>query len=256
MLALISPAKKLDFAPLPTPLPATSPQFPDDARELVETARALSRGGLQRLMKLSDSLTELNYTRFKDFDLSDTTENRKQAALAFAGDTYAGLEASSLNDADLHYGQAHLRILSGLYGLLRPLDLIQPYRLEMGRRLGNHRGGDLYDYWGDKIRQAVDDTVRDHDSPTVINLASNEYFKVVRAKELKARVVTPIFKEEKQGVSKVIGLFAKRARGAMARYIIKNRIETPDALKSFAEDGYIFQEAQSSADEWVFIRKQ
>ncbi|MCW9033763.1 MAG: peroxide stress protein YaaA [Rhodospirillales bacterium] len=255
MLALISPAKKLNFDPLEKPLPSTEPAFPKEANSLVKVASKLSRPDLQRLMKLSDNLTELNFQRFKSFAKKASLDNSKQAGLAFAGDTYTGLEAPSLSEDDLLYAQNHLRILSGLYGLLRPLDIIQPYRLEMGSRLANPQGSDLYDFWGDKLRDTIDNLVADHAAPTVINLASNEYFKAARAKTMKSRVITPVFKEEKQGVTKVIGLFAKRARGTMARYIIENRLEQPEKLKSFTKDGYSYNETLSDTDNWVFVRK-
>ena len=255
MLALVSPAKKLDFSALDRPLTHTEPAFPDDTRKLVTAARRLGRGKLQRLMKLSEPLSELNYQRFRDFAAEATPGNAKQAVLAFAGDTYAGLDAASLDADDLAYAQNHLRILSGLYGLLRPLDLIQPYRLEMGSRLGTRRGADLYGFWGDKLAKAIDSTVADHPSPVVVNLASAEYFKAVPAKALRARVVTPVFKEEKNGVARVIGFVAKRARGAMVRHMIANRIETPDELKSFTGDGYRYRDRLSDGDTWVFTRR-
>ncbi len=256
MLALVSPAKKLDFDQLDRPLPHSMAVFEKDTKALVRTARQLSQTELQRLMKLSDSLSELNHKRFKSFAAVSTPDNAKQAALAFAGDTYTGLQAASLDDDDLAYAQDHLRILSGLYGLLRPLDLIQPYRLEMGRRLANPRGADLYDFWGDKLAKAIDALVADHEVPVVINLASNEYFKATKAKSLKARVITPAFKEVKDGEARVIGMFAKQARGAMARFMINNRIETPEDLQAFKEGGYKYQAKLSGGNDWVFTRKR
>ena len=255
MLALVSPAKKLDFSALDRPLAHSEPAFADDTVKLVRAARRLGRGKLQRLMKLSDSLGELNYRRFRDFADEATPDNAKQAALAFAGDTYAGLDAASLDADDLDYAQSHLRILSGLYGLLRPLDLIQPYRLEMGRRLATRRGADLYGFWGDRLAKAIDAEVAGHPSPVVVNLASSEYFKAAQASSLGARVVTPVFKEEKNGAAKVIGFVAKHARGAMARHMITRRIETPDELKSFTEGGYGYRDELSDADTWVFTRR-
>jgi cytoplasmic iron level regulating protein YaaA (DUF328/UPF0246 family) len=256
MLALISPAKKLDFNHLDRPLRHSTAVFDKDTRSLVRTARNLSRRKLQQLMNLSDGLSDLNHARYKAFADEATPDNAKQAALAFAGDTYIGLQAASLDDGDLAYAQDHLRILSGLYGLLRPLDLIQPYRLEMGRRLATRRGGDLYDFWGDKLAKAIDAQVADHEAPVVVNLASNEYFKAARPKKLKARVITPVFKEVKDGKAMTIGTFAKQARGAMARFMIKNRIETPEGLQAFKEGGYKYQAKLSSADDWVFTRKR
>jgi len=254
MLALVSPAKKLDFNEMAAPISYSQPDFLDRSAVLIEQAKKLSRADLSRLMKLSDKLTELNFQRFKAYSPPFTKSNAKQAALAFNGDTYVGLDAPSLSEDDLVYAQDHLRILSGLYGMLRPLDLIQPYRLEMGSRLKNPEGGDLYDFWGDDLAKAIDHITADHKEPVVINLASNEYFKAARPKTMKTRVITPVFKEVKDGVAKVLGLFAKRARGSMARYIITNRIETSEKLKKFNEDGYAYQADLSNDDTWVFTR--
>ena len=256
MLALVSPAKKLDFDDLAAPMPHSQPDFLARAEELVGAARKLSRADLQRLMKLSDKLTELNFQRFKAFAPPFTPSNAKQAVLAFNGDTYIGLEAASLGEEDLVYAQDHLRILSGLYGLLRPLDLIQPYRLEMGSRLRNPDGADLYEFWGDDLAEAIDEIVSGHKEPVVVNLASNEYFKAVRAKHLRARVITPVFKEVKDGEAKVLGLFAKRARGMMARYMIVNRIEEAEKLKQFNGGGYAYQDHLSDEHTWVFTRQR
>ncbi|MBC8242375.1 MAG: YaaA family protein, partial [Alphaproteobacteria bacterium] len=212
MLAIVSPAKKLDFesrARAPShPLAHTEPVFVDDAAQLVNSARKLSRAELQQLMKLSDSLTDLNYRRFKGYSPRPKPDQVKQAVMAFAGDTYTGLDAATLDDDDLAYAQDHLRIISGLYGLLRPLDMIQPYRLEMGRRLNNPRGADLYEFWGEKLAGAIDEIVGSHQANVVVNVASNEYFKAVRAKAMQARVITPVFKEIKNGEARVLGLFA------------------------------------------------
>ncbi len=256
MLAIVSPAKKLDFTPLDRQLAHSEPAFVDDAAELVKSARKLSRSELQRLMKLSDSLTDLNYQRFKGYSAMPSPDQVKQAVMAFAGDTYTGLDAATLDDDDLAYGQDHLRIISGLYGLLRPLDMIQPYRLEMGRRLSNPRGADLYDFWDDRLAGTIDEIVASHAASVVINLASNEYFKAAREKTLKARVITPVFKEIKNGEARVLGLFAKRARGSMARYTIQNRVEDPEGLKSFDTGDYAYREELSDGDTWVFTRVQ
>jgi len=256
MLALVSPAKKLVFTDLAAPIPHSQPDFIERSKVLVGAAKKLSRADLSRLMKLSENLTELNYQRFKAFAPPFTPANAKQAVLAFNGDTYVGLEAGSLSAEDLNFAQDHLRILSGLYGLLRPLDLVQPYRLEMGSRLKNPKGADLYEFWGDDLAAAIDDTVDGHGVPVVINLASNEYFKAVGAKALKARVITPVFKEVKNGEAKVLGMFAKRARGAMARYMITRRCEKPDQLKKFKDDGYAYQDHLSDDDTWVFTRQR
>ncbi len=257
MLALVSPAKKLDFSAPPKPLPHSKSDFTDETQSLVKSARRLSRPKLRKLMNLSAALTDLNYQRFQDHAPVSTPDNAKQAALAFAGDTYTGLDSASLNEGDWDFAQSHLRILSGLYGLLRPLDLIQPYRLEMKSRLATRRGKTLYDFWGDRLARAIDKVVAGHRAPVVVNLASNEYFKAVPLKSLQARAITAIFKEvddDNDGQGKVIGFFAKHARGAMARYMIQNRLENPEDLKSFSEDGYRYRDNLSDADNWVFTR--
>ena len=254
MLALVSPAKKLDFTELAAPMAHSQPDFLERSKVLIDAARKLSRAELSRLMKLSDPLTELNFQRFKAFTLPFTTANAKQAVLAFSGDTYVGFDAASVSDDDLLYAQDHLRILSGLYGLLRPLDLVQPYRLEMGSRLQNPEGSDLYDFWGDDLARAIDQAVAGHKEAVVINLASNEYFKAVRSKHMKTRVITPVFKEVKNGEAKVLGLFAKRARGMMARYMVTKRIEQSEKLKKFNDGGYAYQDHLSEPDSWVFTR--
>lgn len=255
MLALVSPAKKMDFEDLTRPVPHTDPDFFSDTKKLIKSARQLSQSELQQLMRLSDSLSELNYQRFKAFKPTQSLANAKQAALAFAGDTYTGLDTATLSDKDLDYAQDHLRILSGLYGLLRPLDLIQPYRLEMGRRLNNERGGNLYDFWGDKLAKGINKIAGEHKNSAVINLASNEYFKAAQQKAISSQIITPVFKEIKGDTAKVIGFLAKKARGTMARYIIQNRVEMPEDLKSFAQDRYKFQKNQSDENTWVFTRK-
>ena len=254
MLAIVSPAKKLDFSGLPRPLPHSTSDFAEDTRSLVKTARRLSRRKLRKLMNLSKPLAELNYQRYQDHAPLSTPDNAKQAVLAFAGDTYAGLDSASLDDDDLAFAQNHLRILSGLYGLLRPLDLIQPYRLEMGSRLATRRGKPLYDFWGNRLATAMDQAVADHESPVVINLASVEYFKVVPVKRLRARAITAVFKEVNGSHAKVIGFFAKHARGAMARFMIQNRLEHPEDLKAFDADGYTYREKLSDTNSWVFTR--
>lgn len=254
MLVLISPAKKLDFDSKPLCSAFTEPRFQKQTGELVALAKKLSRADLKRLMKLSDKLAELNYVRYQTFQPRFTPENAKQAAYAFRGDTYVGLDADTLSADDLTYAQDHLRILSGLYGLLRPLDLMQPYRLEMGTKFANPKGEDLYDFWQDTLTKAVNDDINAQNGKAVINLASNEYIKAINPSQLEADYITPHFKEIKNGVPKTIGLFAKRARGAMARYIIRNRIETPEGLKKFSEDGYQYRPDLSTARDFVFIR--
>lgn len=252
MLILLSPAKNMNFDPAPGAPRATRPQFIGDTNELSKTTKALTRGKIRSLMKLSEKLADLNYERFQAFD----GKGGKPAALAFNGDVYLGLDAKSLSGDDLKFAQDHVRILSGLYGLLRPLDGIEPYRLEMGSRLKNPRGANLYEFWGDKLGRALNAAVKAHDDPTVVNLASNEYFSAVDQKALKRRVVTPVFKEEKDGALRQLQFFAKRARGAMARWAVQNRITKADDLKRFNVDGYKFREGDSSDDLWLFTRPQ
>ncbi len=256
MLAIVSPAKKMDFDPLDRSLPMSEPDFLDDTQLLVKSAKKLSKSELQRLMKLSDSLAELNYQRFKGFSADPSPDQVKQAVMAFAGDTFVGLDAPSLSKDELVYAQDHLRILSGLYGLLRPLDMIQPYRLEMGKRLDNPRGSDLYEFWDEQLAEAIDGIVASHKAQVVVNCASNEYFKATKPKVMTSRVITPVFKEIKNGEARVLGLFAKRARGSMARYMIQNRIEDPDGIKNFDTGGYIYRDDLSEDDTWVFTREQ
>jgi cytoplasmic iron level regulating protein YaaA (DUF328/UPF0246 family) len=256
MLALISPAKKLDFETDAALAAYSQPAFLDRTEKLVKSARKLSRAQLASTMNLSDKLAELNYQRFRDFTTPFDLCNAKQAALVFNGDTYVGLEAKSLSANDMTYAQEHLRILSGLYGILRPLDLIQPYRLEMGAKFRAPGNTDLYGFWNGQLAGAIDAAVAGHKDKTVVNLASNEYFKAVDAKKLNAPVITPVFKELKDGESRVIGVFAKHARGAMARFMIRKRIETPDGLKKFSDGGYKFRPGLSDEKTWVFTRPQ
>lgn len=254
MLALVSPAKKLDFESDWMGDKHSQPALIDDAKILADVAKDMSKAELQNLMKLSDKLADLNYTRFQNFTTPFTAANARPAAYAFKGDTYVGLEAETLSDDDMDFAQDHLGILSGLYGLLRPLDLMQPYRLEMGKKLKNPRGEDLYDFWGDIITRACNDATKSHKNNSVICLASNEYIKSVKPKALDGAFITCHFKEMKDGAPKVIGLFAKRARGSMARYMIQNRIEEPESLKDFDINGYTFDKTASDAENYVFIR--
>jgi len=256
MLALISPAKKLDFETESSVAEYSQPDFLDQASALVKKARRLSRSQLAQTMKLSDSLTELNYQRFKSFSTPFDLSNAKQAALMFNGDTYVGLKADTLSNDDFAFAQDHLRILSGLYGLLRPLDLIQPYRLEMGARFKPPKGDDLYGFWDGRLAKAVTEIVADHKDSTVVNLASNEYFKALRAKTLGVPVITPVFKEVKDGQARVLGMFAKQARGMMARHMIVNRLAEPDGLKRFTDGGYEYRDDLSDEASWVFTRLQ
>ncbi len=255
MLAIISPAKKLNVSEVSRDLPQSEPMFAKNIRELMATTRELSRGDIKNLMHISDTLVELNYGRYQDFTKKSSKASAKQAIMTFAGDTYVGLQADTFDDDDMAFAQDHLRILSGLYGLLRPLDMIQAYRLEMGIRLKTEGQSDLYGFWGDKLGKMLDKEVASHKAPVLVNLASVEYFKATQPKTRKARIVTPVFKEEKEGVAKVIGIFAKQARGSMARYIIRNRLENLDDLKSFDTGDYQYQPHASDDETWVFTRK-
>ena len=252
MLIVLSPAKRLDFTEADPALPASERRFREDTASLSKTAKRQTRADLRRLMGISDDLAKLNAERFKAFD-PDSTDG-VQAAFAFAGDVYEGLKARELDPAALDWAQDHLRILSGFYGLLRPLDRIQPYRLEMGTRLKTRRGASLYDFWGDRISKQLNADADGQLDPTLVNLASQEYFGAVDARALKLPVVTPQFREEKDGESRIISFFAKKARGSMARFAIDERLERAEDLKAFDRDGYRFDKAASSEAEWIFIR--
>ncbi|MBQ0720623.1 MAG: peroxide stress protein YaaA [Gammaproteobacteria bacterium] len=256
MLMVISPAKTLDFETQPTTSEHSTPDFLDDSAELIEQLRALSPHKVSELMKISDKLGALNFDRYLSWDKHFTPDNAKQALLAFKGDVYTGLDAQSMSVADLQWAQSHLRILSGLYGLLRPLDLMQPYRLEMGTRLGNDRGKDLYQFWGGKITDQLNHLQADEKLPVLVNLASNEYFKSVQTKKLGAEIITPVFKGWKGDKYKIISFYAKKARGLMVAYIIRKRLTDVEQIKNFDSAGYVYNPAMSSASEWVFTREQ
>ncbi len=256
MLTLLSPAKNLNFDPVPAAPRATKPVFLDDVSALSETTRKLTKFKIKNLMGVSEKLVDLNYARFQAFETAPKAKHTKQAALAFNGEVYLGLDAKTLSAEDLKFAQDHLRILSGLYGLLRPLDAIQPYRLEMGSRLKNPRGTNLYDFWGPSLAQEINKILKRHDDPTVVNLASNEYFSAVDKDTLQANVITPVFKEEKDGRLRSLMFFAKRARGMMARWAIENRLENVEDLKSFTGNDYRFSDGDSKGNVWVFKRPQ
>ena len=252
MLVVVSPAKSLDMDPVD--IAATAPDFQDDAVRLSKTARNLSLKDLKGLMSISDDLARLNRDRFQAFAAEPSADVTKPAALAFNGDTYQGLEAKTLTEDDLVWAQDHLRILSGLYGLLRPLDAIQPYRLEMGSRLKTRRGISLYDYWGGTIAKALNVQAAAVQTGTLVNCASQEYFGAADNKALNLRVITPVFMEVKDDKPRIVSFFAKRARGAMARYMVENRATEPDDIKSFASGGYAYDPDLSAGDKWVFLR--
>ena len=253
MIVIISPAKRLDFD-AGTIGKRSVPIFLEDANHLATQLRKLSSEELQKLMSVSAKIADLNTDRFKVWDRSTTTKKAKQALLAFNGDVYSGLDATTFDAQDFDFAQKHLHILSGLYGVLKPLDMIQPYRLEMGTRLKNKQGEDLYDFWGSRITEAIDAELKKMDEAVLVNLASNEYFRSIILDHLGAGIITPIFKEKKNGAYKVISFVAKRARGMMTRYIIKNRIKTPELLKQFCEGGYRYSSELSQETQWVFTR--
>jgi len=249
MLVVVSPAKKLNMDPVDD-ITVSKPDFPKQTSELVDAARQLSSEDLQQLMGLSPVLAELNRERFAAFG----TQVTKPAALAFAGDTYQGLESASLDSDEMAWAQNHLRILSGLYGLLRPLDAIEPYRLEMGSRLETARGKTLYAFWGEQIAKALNVQAEATGTEVLVNCSSQEYFKAVDVSALVPEVITPVFMESKDGRDKVVSFFAKKARGAMARHIIQNRLTDPEGLKDFSMGGYQFQPEQSDDRQFVFLR--
>ena len=257
MLALLSPAKSLDFSAPAVQFQSTQPVLMKDANSLMRTARGLSQKNLRELMNLSPALAKLNYERYRSFELPFDDANSLPAGLTFDGAVYKGLDARSMSRDDLQWSQNHLAILSGLFGLLRPLDLIQPYRLEMGARLKTRRGQTLYAFWGDRIVKEIRRIVADHDDPTVVNLASGEYIKAIRPGKYGAAMVECVFEDwklrEDEGL--VIGFLAKFARGAMARFMITERIDRVDGLKDFQLDRYAFQPARSTDNRWVFSRK-
>ncbi|KUJ78914.1 peroxide stress protein YaaA [Ruegeria profundi] len=252
MLVVISPAKRLDWAE--RDVEVTQPDFQDDAIRLAKTARNLTLGDLKKLMDLSDDLARLNRDRYREFELTPGADQTRPAALAFAGDTYQGLEAASLDADEMAWAQDHLRILSGLYGVLRPLDAIQAYRLEMGSKLKTRRGKNLYEYWRDQLSKALNAQAQQIESKVLINCASQEYFGAVDPKALKLRVITPVFMEDKAGTPKIVSFFAKKARGAMARYIIQHRLTDPKALLDFDTGGYEYRPDLSEEDKPVFLR--
>jgi hypothetical protein len=253
MLIVLSPAKSLDLDTAPTTKLSTTPDFIDRASQLIAVLRDRSPGQIGELMSISDALAVLNVSRYAHWTKDHA--GARQAVMSFDGDVYTGLEARKLTPRQLDYVQAHVRILSGLYGVLRPLDLMHPYRLEMGTRLQNPRGKDLYAFWGELVTQKLNETIAANGDKALVNLASEEYFKVVKPKLLEVPVVTPVFEDWKGGKYKIISFFAKRARGMMARYAAVKGIKDPEKLKNFDADGYAFDKAVSSEKSWVFRRR-
>ena len=256
MLIVISPAKTLDYESPSATSKHSVPDFVPQSASLVERLRELTPPDIEKLMGISQKLADLNFGRYLSWSEEVSTANAKQAILAFKGDVYTGLGAETFSDTDFDYAQDHLRILSGLYGLLKPLDLMQPYRLEMGTKLSNRSGADLYHFWGDQITHAINEQLAATDTKTLVNLASNEYFKSVNTSVLDGQVVTPVFKDKKNGKYKIISFYAKKARGLMSAWIIKNRINNIQKLPDFAEAGYFFSDKDSSPKELVFLREE
>ena len=249
MLAIISPSKTQDFSECNIDIFSQTRQL-ESSNELIGILKSKSKSQISKLMSLSEKLSELNFDRFQKFKLPFTLDNAKQAILAFKGDVYNGINAPDLSSEDLEFAQSKVRMLSGLYGVVRPLDLIQPYRLEMGTKLSNAKGPNLYDYWGSEISNVLNEDEPD----LIINLASNEYFKAIDKNALNANILDIVFKEKKGETYKVIGIYAKRARGLMVNYIIRNRLDNPEALKNFSDEGYRFDKDLSSDSSWVYLR--
>jgi cytoplasmic iron level regulating protein YaaA (DUF328/UPF0246 family) len=256
MLIVLSPAKSLDYETPPSTDQHTLPIFINESAKLVSDLKKLSLQEVAELMSLSDKLAALNVARFGDWSKTFTPKNSKQALLAFNGDVYEGLDAKTLNKKGLEYAQAHVRVLSGLYGVLKPLDLMQAYRLEMGTAFKNKVGKDLYAFWGSKITEALKQELDQQKSKVLINLASDEYFKSVKPTELAYPIIAPVFQDEKAGKYKIISFYAKRARGLMTRFIIDNKIDKADDLKAFNLEGYQYAPKESATDKPVFRRKE
>jgi hypothetical protein len=256
MLIVISPAKTLDFETAPITKIHTQPEFLKESRQLVKQLKEMTPVEVSSLMKISDKLGLQNFVRFNEWKTPFTMNNAKQALLAFKGDVYSGIDAESFSTQDLKFAQKHLRILSGLYGVLRPLDLIQAYRLEMGTSLENKQSKGLYEFWASKLTDQINQDLQASKSKHLINLASKEYFKSLQADDINAEIIVPVFKDYKNGRFKIISFFAKKARGQMSAYIIRNRLKDPQELKAFNVDGYKFYKSESNKSNWVFQRKQ
>jgi cytoplasmic iron level regulating protein YaaA (DUF328/UPF0246 family) len=256
MLITLSPSKGQDFETPSQSKNHSKPESLQDSELLIRELRKIGQKDIQQLMNVSENIAKLNVDRYKSFKTPFTMKNAKQAIFAFKGDVYSGIDIEKFKEADLKYAQNHLRILSGLYGCLRPLDLIQPYRLEMKTKLRNVRGENLYQFWGDRITDELNKQLEKQKQPVLVNLASNEYFKSVKPKQLKGRLLSINFKETKDGKTRIVAIFAKRARGMMADYILRNRIEKPDEIKKFREGGYRFSRELSDDKQWTFVRPQ
>lgn len=256
MLIIISPAKTLDYQSPLAITKFTQPEMLDKSQVLIEICRELTPAQISSLMGISDKLAGLNAARFSEWQPNFTPENARQAILAFKGDVYTGMQAQDFSDADFDFAQQHLRMLSGLYGLLRPLDLMQPYRLEMGTKLANPRGADLYTFWGDQITEKLNQALEQQGDNVLINLASDEYFKVVKPAKLAGTLIKPVFLDEKNGKYKIISFYAKKARGLMSRFIIQNKLTKPEQLVDFNLEGYEFDAGLSAKNELVFKRAE
>ena len=254
MITIISPAKNLDFKSLSQTKKYSYPVFMDNSRILIKKLQKLNPKDIAKLMKVNDAIAFLNFERFLSWRTPFNIDNSKQALLAFKGQVFIGLDAKSLTENDLLYAQDHLRILSGLFGILKPLDLIQAYRLEMGTPLKNPTGKNLYKFWGSKINEVINEELAKQKSKVLINLASNEYYKAIKPKMIQGEIITPVFKEEKGNDFKVVTVYAKTARGLMSRFIIKNKIDNPEDIKAFDMAGYLFNRDLSNDKEWVFTR--
>lgn len=254
MIVLLSPAKTLDYETPDTVVDLSIPQFHMRSNQLIRILKKKSVENIKSLMHISDNLAVLNRSRYKNFSKEYTPENSKSAIMAFKGDVYTGLEAETFSEDQLQFANKHVRILSGLYGLLRPLDRMQPYRLEMGTTLENKKGTNLYHFWGDTISKALNADLKAQNSSTIVNLASNEYYKAVDKKKLKANVIDVDFREDKDGELKFVSFFAKKARGTMTKFIIENNITNPSDLRGFDYDGYRYEENGSKEEQLLFVR--
>jgi len=254
MLIIISPAKTMDSNPVKLNTPASQPDFLPDSLEIVNVLKKYSPKRISTLMKINPKLSQLNFERYQEWELPFNEHNAKPAIYSFKGDVYNGIKIEEYTDSDLEHAQESLRILSGLYGVLRPLDLIQPYRLEMGTKLKVKRKKDLYNFWGKKLMNNLQEDLKSSNQNVLINLASAEYFKAVHLNKLTSRIITPVFREYNNGTYKFMSVFGKRARGLMVRYILKNRINNPEEIKLFDAEGYFYNDQQSKGDDWVFTR--